>query len=375
MSKNSKVVRAPKRQRADNGKAKPKAGGKRRSSGGTRGEKAYWDKLGAEFEVSSEEDKNEWSDSDEETEEVRGDGVNYMKIAGDDEKQDEQDTASAIVRRWKQAQQKQQFPNLEAEVKAGEKRKIEAVTAADEDEDDDDELPETDEFENVNGEQDGEEEAKAEGEGQEDDDEEEMEAEEVPRVRKGPGSVSFAMVLGKLLSPEGEVAPQAEAEEKVQPVADPILKNFKKRTNRKLLAEKRRKREARELALKKKLLKARDHRIPTVLSEPGEVRLRKLATKGVVQLFNVVRKQQKEMAMNDTEELEKRNPLKAEKLTKTKFLELLQKTGGARKAGVKKEVKSEEAVKQEAKPAWDVLSDDYMLGASLKDLPDEDADE
>jgi hypothetical protein len=65
----------------------------------------------------------------------------------------------------------------------------------------------------------------------------------------------------------------------------------------------------------------------------------------------------------------------AEKLTKTKFLELLQKTGGARKAGVKKEVKSEEAVKQEAKPAWDVLSDDYMLGASLKDLPDEDADE
>jgi hypothetical protein len=58
------------------------------------------------------------------------------------------------------------------------------------------------------------------------------------------------------------------------------LKNFKKRTNRKLLAEKRRKREARELALKKKLLKARDHRIPTVLSEPGEVRLRKLATKG-----------------------------------------------------------------------------------------------
>jgi len=135
--------------------------------------------------------------------------VNYMKIAGDDEKQDEQDTASAIVRRWKQAQQKQQFPNLEEEVKAGEKRKIEAVTAADEDEDDDDELPETDEFENVNGEQDGEEEAEAEGEGQDDDDEAEMEAEEVPRVRKGPGSVSFAMVLGKLLSPEGEVAPQA----------------------------------------------------------------------------------------------------------------------------------------------------------------------
>ena len=119
----------------------------------------------------------------------------------------------------------------------------------------------------------------------------------------------------------------------MQPVADPILKNFKKRTNRKLLAEKRRRREARELALKKKLLKARDHRIPTVLSEPGEVRLRKLATKGgtstrpptrhcksvsktslpppaVVQLFNVVRKQQKEMAMNDEEELEKRNPLK-----------------------------------------------------------------
>jgi hypothetical protein len=61
-------------------------------------------------------------------------------------------------------------------------------------------------------------------------------------------------------------------------------------------------------------------------------------------------------------------------LTKTKFLELLQKTGGARRAPKKEQ---EDAVKKEqaAKPAWDVLSDDYMLGASLKDLPDEEADE
>jgi hypothetical protein len=77
-----------------------------------------------------------------------------------------------------------------------------------------------------------------------------------------------------------------QAEETAQPadVADPILMNFKRRTNRKLLAERRRRREARDLALKKKLLKARDHRIPTVLSEPAEVRLRKLATKGGTRL-------------------------------------------------------------------------------------------
>lgn len=63
--------------------------------------------------------------------------------------------------------------------------------------------------------------------------------------------------------------------------SDPILVNFKKRKpSKKLEAERRRKREAGELALKKKLLKARDHRIPTVISEPAEVRLRKLATKG-----------------------------------------------------------------------------------------------
>jgi hypothetical protein len=67
----------------------------------------------------------------------------------------------------------------------------------------------------------------------------------------------------------------------------------------------------------------------------------------------------------------------AEKLSKTKFLELLQKTGG--KAAVKREaVKAEEETvkrEQQAKPQWDVLSDDYMLGAALKDMPDDEADD
>lgn len=134
----------------------------------------------------------------------------------------------------------------------------------------------------------------------------------------------------------------------------------------------------------------------------------------VVQLFNAVRKQQKLMNP-ELAQLEKKNPLKgkrarlrpdasgqasvrhclispvrdreAERLSKNKFLQLLQTTGAPKKgastsSGVKKEPKEddeneEDIIKQEtsdAKPKWDVLSDDYMLGASLKDLPDDDDD-
>jgi len=79
--------------------------------------------------------------------------------------------------------------------------------------------------------------------------------------------------------------------------------------------------------------------------------------------------------------------LQAERLSKNKFLELLQKTGTAKNSGkgqesTKKERKEaeedeDESIKQEPvdKPHWDVLSDDYMLRASLKDLPGVDGDE
>jgi len=56
-------------------------------------------------------------------------------------------------------------------------------------------------------------------------------------------------------------------------------------------------------------------------------------------------------------------------LNKTKFLELLQqkatsKATSTQKSGVGKEEKKKE-------PQWDVLSDSYMMGASLRDIPKE----
>jgi hypothetical protein len=201
---------AAKRQRGEDGAGKAVAATKQNTKQKSakkdwrgNGVKNYWQKMGAEFEISSEEDKDEWSDSDVE-DELIGDEI---EIQADDQKE-EQDTASAIVRRWKQAQKEQG---------KGEKRKLT---------EDDDEEELKDEFvrdkehaEASAGEEEEDGENGDEGEGEDGDEveveeaEEEEPTEEVPRVRKGPGSVSFAMVLGQLLAPAGGAASEAAAPE------------------------------------------------------------------------------------------------------------------------------------------------------------------
>jgi hypothetical protein len=191
----------------------------------------------------------------------------------------------------------------------------------------------------------------------------------------------------------------AEGSEDVAVQIDPILVRRRKTgEDKKYLEEKKKRREARELALKKKMLANKDHHIPEFLNEAEEVRLRKLATKGVVQLFNAVRKQQKQQQEEEAKAATK-DPEKIERLSKAKFLELLQKTAASgadqKKANPlasaatyfgdqatdnknkdklkgkgKGKGKQQKGTGEGKKKGWDVLQDDFLnkIAKSNKDF-------
>ncbi|XP_078034808.1 RRP15-like protein [Augochlora pura] len=120
--------------------------------------------------------------------------------------------------------------------------------------------------------------------------------------------------------------------------------------------------------------KRRDHlgiRVkPSITDRERERMLQKIATKGVVQLFNAVKQQQGEI----TKKLAEAGPLgrKREKVLKSidknSFLDVLM--GGSKSIRVDNDVKGEEQnekVKQKEKETWNVLRDDFVMGTKLKD--------
>ncbi|CAG2235533.1 unnamed protein product [Mytilus edulis] len=102
---------------------------------------------------------------------------------------------------------------------------------------------------------------------------------------------------------------------------------------------------------------------------------RRIAQRGVVQLFNAVRKQQKILK----EQLDDAGPTEAKKskalgkMTKGKFLDLLKGQTVAnvsnQRMNMKTEIKQENESDEEGsnKKKWDILRDDYMMGAKMKD--------
>lgn len=108
---------------------------------------------------------------------------------------------------------------------------------------------------------------------------------------------------------------------------------------------------------------------PNILEKDREKLLSKIATKGVVQLFNAVRNQQKtlqkEMDRNDLSEGKKEKILK--KFDKRTFLDTLMGQSKSiivdeKASATKNEVKDEEDT-----PQWSALRDDFMMGAKMKD--------
>lgn len=113
---------------------------------------------------------------------------------------------------------------------------------------------------------------------------------------------------------------------------------------------------------------------PNILEKDRERTIAKIATKGVVQLFNAVRKQQKEIdaKVKEAGPLEVRKEKALKSIDKQAFLDVLMGEKSQVVDNVKENAVSKQSNKRKAKhvdsePTWSVLRDDFMMGAKLKD--------
>ncbi|XP_021936190.1 RRP15-like protein isoform X2 [Zootermopsis nevadensis] len=117
---------------------------------------------------------------------------------------------------------------------------------------------------------------------------------------------------------------------------------------------------------------------PNILDHDYERRLNRIATRGVVQLFNAVRQQQKslECQLKEAGSSERKRDKVMKSLDKRAFIDIL--LGSSRSEPVDSPVKLEAEIKREEEEeqynTWHVLRDDFMLGtARLKDWDKTDA--
>jgi len=160
--------------------------------------------------------------------------------------------------------------------------------------------------------------------------------------------------------------------EKSQPENKTIILSKSKKTKRKRSELKE------ELTAKKEKLeqkheeKEKGHTIPTRSNAQNEVLLKRIATKGVVKLFNAVNTHQKTMSseMKDIK-TEAKKEKKAKVIdTKSNFMDLLKKkeTLKENKNQSKKKSAIDSNGEEENTPSegWKVFRDDFMMGASMK---------
>ena len=134
---------------------------------------------------------------------------------------------------------------------------------------------------------------------------------------------------------------------------------------------------------KKKEIDSIGRKIPNVLERNSERALSKIATRGVVQLFNAVRDHQKDVKtkLKDAGGSFRKQEKVYKNLDKKSFIEMLSGKSGSERQGsgesppVKKQkVGTEGSGATNESSSWNILRDDYMLGAKLKDW-DKDSDE
>ncbi|XP_060520936.1 RRP15-like protein [Cylas formicarius] len=114
---------------------------------------------------------------------------------------------------------------------------------------------------------------------------------------------------------------------------------------------------------------------PNILEKDRERTLQKIATRGVVQLFNAVRTQQKDIS----KKLEEAGPLEVRKekvlksIDKRAFLDVLM---GEKSTRVDEAVKTKEnKAEKKNDNGWNVLREDFMMSAKMKDWDKEIKDE
>ncbi|TNN02081.1 hypothetical protein fugu_009568 [Takifugu bimaculatus] len=102
-----------------------------------------------------------------------------------------------------------------------------------------------------------------------------------------------------------------------------------------------------------------------VKDREAEKALQRVATRGVVQLFNAVRKHQKtiDKQMKEAGGSERKKAKLLSSVSKKDFIDVLRRTDGDGRATSK----PQDTAAAEEKPAWSVLRDDFMMGATMKD--------
>ncbi|CAL9705477.1 unnamed protein product [Knipowitschia caucasica] len=115
-----------------------------------------------------------------------------------------------------------------------------------------------------------------------------------------------------------------------------------------------------------------------VKDKEPEKALQRIATRGVVQLFNAVKKHQKTIdeKVKEVGGSERKKAKILSSVSKKDFIDVLRRNEETTPGKtVKKERTAAACVKQEQEaPAWSVLREDFMLGASMKDW-DKESDE
>ena len=137
------------------------------------------------------------------------------------------------------------------------------------------------------------------------------------------------------------------------------------------------KRKLEPLAVRKARKKEVDsigRRMPNVLERNAEKALARIATRGVVQLFNAVRDHQKDVKFKLKEaggSFRKQEKV-YKNLNKESFIQMLSgKSVSKPGAG---ETQRRELGTEESQSSWSILREDYMLGAKMKDW-DKESDE
>ncbi|KAL0101371.1 hypothetical protein PUN28_018889 [Cardiocondyla obscurior] len=119
---------------------------------------------------------------------------------------------------------------------------------------------------------------------------------------------------------------------------------------------------------------------PSITDREYERMLQKIATKGVVQLFNAVRQQQMEIKsrLSQAGPLERKREQVFKSIDKNAFLDVLM--GGSKSIPIDNGVKSERPAEQTNNEdgdhkMWSVLRDDFVMGAKLKDWDKKNVEE
>ncbi|XP_074844712.1 RRP15-like protein [Carettochelys insculpta] len=104
-----------------------------------------------------------------------------------------------------------------------------------------------------------------------------------------------------------------------------------------------------------------------------ERNFQRIATRGVVQLFNAVRKHQKNIdeKVKEAGTSNRKRAKLISSVSKKDFIDILRGSEGIKReqsSSAGKNWKSKQGeVKSDEEPAWNILRDDFMMGASMKD--------